>query len=239
MVPTNIFTRFAVAKEKICLDENTILRLLGYNGMKAEPFVIETIKTCIHSSLSMISPTGGFVIKNIRSLEPKSGLLNIDGYIFNIHKIIASQLKNSELVALFVTTIGRNVENKSSECFQEGNMLEGYIYNLIGSEIAESAAEYIQNKIKETVAAEMFQITNRFSPGYCNWDVKEQFQLFNLLPKEFDEISLTESGLMNPVKSVSGIIGIGKNVKYGAYKCKFCKDEKCIYREKKSAEFPQ
>ncbi|MCK7538940.1 MAG: hypothetical protein MZV63_52410 [Marinilabiliales bacterium] len=47
-------------------------------------------------------------------------------------------------------------------------------------------------------------ITNRFSPGYCGWDVAEQHKLFSFFKDNFCGITLTESALMNPVKSVSG-----------------------------------
>jgi len=38
---------------------------------------------------------------------------------------------------------------------------------------------------------------------------------------------------MKPVKSVSGIIGIGRDVKYAPYQCHACEDKNCIYRNRK------
>jgi len=57
------------------------------------------------------------------------------------------------------------------------------------------------------------KITNRYSPGYCGWDVTEQHKLFQLMPENYCGIKLTPSALMDPVKSISGIIGIGKMLK--------------------------
>ncbi|MHB8579979.1 MAG: vitamin B12 dependent-methionine synthase activation domain-containing protein [Ignavibacteriaceae bacterium] len=74
------------------------------------------------------------------------------------------------------------------------------------------------------------KITNRYSPGYCNWNVSEQHLFFSLLPQNFCGITLTESSLMLPVKSISGIIGIGSNVKYSKYFCDKCGVKDCTYR---------
>lgn len=232
MFQTDIFTRIAIDIEEIQVNENSILQLLGYDGKKADPFILETIKTSIKSSLSMLSPLGGFIIYKIEELKSKEGLLLLKSTSFEIHKIIAAHLKNSEYVAVFYATIGKGLELQSSRHFHGGNMLEGYIYNLIGSEAAESAAEFVHQKIKNIANYAGYSITNRFSPGYCNWNVKEQFKLFGLFPDNFNDITLTESALMNPVKSVSGIIGIGENAKYKPYTCKLCDDDKCIYRNK-------
>jgi hypothetical protein len=83
----------------------------------------------------------------------------------------------------------------------------------------------------------MFQnqlnITNRYSPGYCNWSVSEQKLLFSFLPDGFCGIKLNDSALMTPIKSISGIIGIGQNVKMNEYNCNHCGVKDCTYRSKK------
>ena len=53
--------------------------------------------------------------------------------------------------------------------------------------------------------------TNRYSPGYCGWHVSEQHKFFAFLPQNYCGIELSDSALMKPVKSVSAIIGIGKD----------------------------
>jgi hypothetical protein len=60
--------------------------------------------------------------------------------------------------------------------------------------------------------------------------VAEQHALFALLPPQFCGISLGESALMHPVKSVSGIIGVGPEVKYSDYLCDVCNVSDCTYR---------
>jgi hypothetical protein len=46
----------------------------------------------------------------------------------------------------------------------------------------------------------------RYSPGYCGWDITGQRQLFQALRPEEIGITLRESCLMEPLKSISGVL---------------------------------
>jgi len=52
-----------------------------------------------------------------------------------------------------------------------------------------------------------------------------------LFPENHCGIKLSDSCLMDPIKSVSGVIGFGRNVKKTAYECQMCELETCIYRK--------
>ncbi|HEX2934115.1 MAG TPA: vitamin B12 dependent-methionine synthase activation domain-containing protein [Bacteroidales bacterium] len=226
------FTPIAVPTSEIKVEEKQILRLLGYESDHIEPFISETIQRRIAASKGMIAARGGFIIRPVSNISPAKELLMVDNEMFHIGKIVASHLKRAEFVALFAVTIGKDLENHSEELFSQGEMLDGYVVNLIASEAAESAAAFIHHHISELAQAKHLHVTNRYSPGYCNWNVAEQFKLFHFFPESFTDISLTESALMNPVKSVSGIIGIGEHVRFNQYKCAICNDKQCIYRQK-------
>ena len=115
----------------------------------------------------------------------------------------------------------------------ERDFLRGYVYDVIGSEIVEAACDLMQAELENAAVASGNKITNRYSPGYCGWNVSEQHKLFQLIPYNYCGIKLNESALMDPEKSVSGFIGIGENVKNNAYMCKICDMKDCIYRKLK------
>src|SRR4030042_6081869 len=116
---------------------------------------------------------------------------------------------------------------------KEGALLKGYVYDVVGSEIVEAAGDLMQNELEKNMLVKGKKITNGFSPGYCGWDVAEQHKLIQLLPDNYCGIRLTDSALMDPVKSVSGFIGIGANVKRLPYTCSFCDMKGCLYRKNK------
>lgn len=160
--------------------------------------------------------------------------IGIEDVIFAVKPIVFRQIQEADEVALFICTAGPVIGEMSRQSMKEGDLLRGYIYDVIGSEVVENAADRMQAELRAEAASHGKMITNRFSPGYCGWDVAEQHKLFSFFKENFCGITLTESALMNPVKSVSGIIGIGKNVKFAPYQCHVCDDKHCIYRNKKS-----
>ncbi len=147
-------------------------------------------------------------------------------------KLVTAFLKRSEKIVVFVCTIGDAVEKLSKQFMGKGDALEGYIYDIIGSELAECVADELHDYIDEVAKKDGFNVSNRYSPGYCNWPVSDQHKLFSLLKGNTCGVSLTESSLMLPVKSVSGILGVGKGMRRLKYKCDICNDKNCILRKK-------
>ena len=161
----------------------------------------------------------------------KSNLSILVGNVtLSIHKIIYQQIKKSNSVAIFVCTAGKKITDRSKEFMRDGDLLKGYVYDLFGSIVVESAMDIIQDSLQKEMTMLGLKITNRYSPGYCGWEVAEQKNLFSLLPEHFCGIELTSSCLMQPTKSVSGIIGIGDSVKLNRYLCNICDATDCLYK---------
>ncbi len=221
----------SISSKKININLNNILNLLGYLEVeKIDKSIIEKVNYYIKKCINICSPKGCFFIDRIIKMDKKKGNLKINEIILKIGNKIAAQLNNSEYLALFICTAGDEIEKYSKELMINNEYLESYIVDLLGSEIAEESANYIHQKINNKAKSMKLKITNRFSPGYCNWNVNEQFKLFNFFPDNPCNIKLTGGGLMKPIKSVSGIIGIGKNVKFRDYACEFCNFKECQFR---------
>ena len=152
------------------------------------------------------------------------------------HKIVFGQLKKADSLAVFLCTAGEEIGIRTRKAMSEGDPLTGYIYDIIGSIVVDAAADRMQSELEKTILSAGKKITNSYSPGYCGWDVSEQHKLFRLIPDNFCGIRLTDSALMDPVKSISGIIGIGENVRYNPYRCSLCDMKDCAYRELKEKD---
>jgi hypothetical protein len=189
------------------------------------------IKKAIDDISLQLEVKGGYRYCDDIDFTRESATLRIENVTFSVGRIIGRQINAIEAVAVFACTAGSNISDLSKTYMQRGDLIQGYILDTIGSVTAEKAMDVIQEKLAEAESRKGRKITNRFSPGYCDWHIKDQQQLFSLLPKNFCGITLTESSLMLPIKSVSGIIGIGENVKSLEYPCKICKRQKCFRRK--------
>jgi len=209
-----------------------IIESLGIPQGQAEPFLVEQITTLIDYCSGICSPCAGYSVFSSPLFSGNEGRMHLDGITFNLNKTVAPALHKSNEIAGFIGTCGENIEQYSRSLMKEGNALEGLIVDLIGSEIAEGVAEFIHQKLENDMNMAGLKVTNRYSPGYCNWPVSDQQKLFSLPRLNTCGVRLTPSSLMLPVKSVSGIIGIGRNVVNRGYACMRCETDHCLYREK-------
>jgi hypothetical protein len=215
------------------LTSQSIETVLGYKEGEDRELVSGLIEDIFGEAEDISNIKAQYIVYDKVQFEADTRSVRINDIMFGINKIIFGQLKKSESVAVFLSTAGEEIGIRSRNAMQERDLLRGYIYDVIGSKIVEAAADLMQEDLQQTMKEAGNMITNRYSPGYCGWDVAEQHSLFRLVPENFCGIKLTPSALMDPVKSASGIIGIGKNVRYNPYTCRMCGQEDCVYRRLK------
>ena len=197
---------------------------LSENALKTEEIVrltgpgFEDEIFRINQAFLKVNALAGYTVIERAVTTPEMGL--------KISKIF----EKSEKTALFVLTLGRGYE-KIAETYR-GDSLLYYLTDVIASEYTEMIAHVINNKIAEYASSLGLGSSNRYSPGYCGWKLSGQRTLFSFLPPIPCGIELTDSCLMKPVKSISGAVAIGRNIKFQKYDCGTCKDEGCLYRNK-------
>ncbi|MBB3187013.1 vitamin B12 dependent-methionine synthase activation domain-containing protein [Microbacter margulisiae] len=173
---------------------------------------------------------GGYNILPVNKIQIREGMIEIAGTNLHLERQICSYMKGATSAALFLCTAGNIFTKLANQLTNKGDLLEAYIVDVIGSLTVENAMDKIQDILSSEASLENLNISNRYSPGYCNWHLASQETLFHLIGTNPTGISLSESCLMQPIKSVSGIIAIGAEVKKRAYGCPVCKNQSCIYR---------
>ncbi|MFN8239954.1 MAG: vitamin B12 dependent-methionine synthase activation domain-containing protein [Bacteroidales bacterium] len=209
-----------------------IERILGNERDENRQLVLDMIEDAMKDASRICDIKAQYTIREDFSLDHQSAVMLAGGMNFGIGKIILGQIRKAESIAVFTCTAGSAIGNLSRELIAGKDFLKGYILDIAGSEIVEAAADRMQALLSEDVGRDGNRTTNRFSPGYCGWHVSEQHKLFRLFPSNFCGITLNESALMDPIKSISGIIGVGPTVKMKPYTCSFCDAENCIYRKR-------
>jgi len=217
-----------ISFQDINLSVSQVTNAMGYKEHIPSSEILSKIRLLINEAVSKCNPTYSYYIYD--GCCGKS-FLHCDKLIFDTGKIITHSLKGSERFAVFVASAGTLFQQWLEELEQSSDIVNHYIADCIGSEIAEATADFMQNQLENECREKGFAISNRYSPGYCGWDVKEQHKLFSLLGNDTCGITLKESGLMYPIKSVSGVIGIGKEIKRKEYGCKQCNYKHCYKRK--------
>jgi hypothetical protein len=226
-------TRFQFDFTELKLSKAHIESFIGYKEGELHEPVSEIIRNILEEAKEMCDIRAEYNILPVLDFNDSEKSIRIKDQVFSVNNIVFGQLKKSESIAVFLSTAGDEIGTRSRNAMTEGDLLKGYIYDVVGSEIVEAAADIMQNALETEMAAEGKRITNRYSPGYCGWNVAEQHKLFRFMPYNFCGIRLTSAALMDPVKSLSGFIGIGNNVKRLPYTCSVCDMKDCIYRRVK------
>lgn len=228
-------TTFSCTFNELNITSEMAERVMGYTDASDVPEpVVESIKEILGMAEELYAIRGGYNIIDPLLIDKEKRQIFSHDYWFKTGQIVTHQLRRSEMGAWFVCTAGEEVSSYSRRLMDEGDLIKGYVVDVLSNIAVDSAMDLIQAHLKDTMARIGLKITNRYSPGYCNWDIIEQKQLFKAFPDNFLGISLSESCLMIPVKSISGIIGIGKDVRYNEYTCNLCDDKQCLYRNRKA-----
>jgi hypothetical protein len=206
---------------------------MGYKDGESHETISQLVGKVLKEAETDFSIRAEYSVFPVIRFNEAEKSVEINNLTFNLRKIVFGQIKKSDFIAVFLCTAGKEIGIRSRAAMKEGDLLTGYIYDVIGSEIADAAADLMQDSLRETMVSEGKKITNRYSPGYCDWDVVEQHKLFQLMPDNFCGIKLNASALMDPEKSISGFIGIGEHVRYNQYTCGLCDMKDCINRKVK------
>ncbi|MBU0895073.1 MAG: hypothetical protein KJ584_00600, partial [Candidatus Omnitrophica bacterium] len=96
----------------------------------------------------------------------------------------------------------------------------------------ESLADTLGSRILKEDGRKGMSASMPFSPGYCDWPIEEQIKLDKILGFSRIGVRLTESCMMAPRKSISGLIAIGpaKLFSKARPKCGICTMKNCGYR---------
>jgi hypothetical protein len=235
----------SLAGRSLPLSSTGLLQFLGYHLAEARPAMRARLpeiaaKMLAHGS-ELVEPAFAWrVVPVSLDTEPEAAhCLPPWSTSLLVGQLIRAELRGSEALAVFVATIGPRLEENARALLAGGKLLEGWVLDAVGSLAAEAVADVAQREVQVLAAAQGWKATNRFSPGYCTWETAGQHALFSLLPAQPAGVTLNDSALMTPLKSVSGVVGIGPAVEYRAYRCEVCTMTGCPARRGPTPPAPQ
>lgn len=148
---------------------------------------------------------------------------------------LQKNLAGCESIVLFAATIGITLDRLVSR-YLKTSPARALLLSAIGAERIESLCNAFNQEItKEKEALGLFTVP-RFSPGYGDLPLSVQKDIFSVLdcPRKIG-LSLNESLLMSPSKSVTALIGVTpcnkKNM--AAPSCQDCRKTDCQFRRTK------
>jgi hypothetical protein len=142
-----------------------------------------------------------------------------------------------EAVGAGICTVGSAIEDRVRALWDSRELPLAVMLDSVGSAAAESLAEYANDLLCQAAISAGTKVTNRISPGYAGWDTAEQAALFHLCPGDPIGVTLNDSCVMSPGKSISFLVGVGPEARVDHYftQCRRCWMPDCAYRRAPAA----
>lgn len=207
-------------KRDLEIDKNEVLRYLGYGKNPADEMVLKKIDSVSEKMRECLS---------LKACYEKYPLITMDdslcfGNIKTTSKDLKNNLQGCSDVIVFIATIGIDADR----IIGKNSILspsDAVIAQSIGTAFIESWCDVLCQKFSEDLA-----VKPRFSPGYGDFGIENQKEIFSMLDASRKiGVSLTDSLQMVPSKSVSAIVGIGGDG-HTKENCQICDNINCPYR---------
>lgn len=216
----------ASAIDSITIEKSSVSRYLGYlRSQNLSASVSSMIDSQIEEAQRLIKPSYSCTIRKV--LDAESPRTFIEGPVIFTSNIITGILSRCHEAAIFVATVGAGLEERVSQLMNKGEMLKAVVLDAVGSAAIEKVACELEENVRRKALAGGAEISRRYSPGYCDWDIKQQKLLFDTLDGDSAGVELTKDCLMTPQKSISGIIGIGFDQAITVSSCLSCSKKDC------------
>ena len=141
-------------------------------------------------------------------------------------------------LALFVATVGARVTDRIRDLLAHDEPALAVMLDAVASTAADRLTHLlaVRHAAATGGADGQGRLTLGYSPGYCGWHVSGQRALFAYLQADAIGVTLNASCLMDPLKSVSGVLAAGPADIHrflpGYEFCADCRNRTCLGRAK-------
>lgn len=213
-------------KNLINIDKGEVLRYLQYKNQHIEDNLNNIIDSCIYFTKQVTNPRYTYKICSIDKKKTKENgnivYLKNEGVEFE-SKDIYDLLIDCDECILMSATLGIEIEREIRKLTYT-ELTKGVIVDACATTAIEEVCDIIQDNIAKGLVNKRKNITMRYSPGYGDLSIEKNKDILNIL-NSHNRIGLTvsDSGIMIPRKSVVAIIGVSnKEIKKVKKSCEIC-----------------
>lgn len=210
------------------LDEKEILRYLGCGGKPPDAVLHKLVLSCAEELEQVATPRSISRLFPVTFLENgvRLGNITVEGRNLRQH------IRGCKEAVLFAATLGAQAD-VLLERYSRIDMSRAAVLQAASAAMIESYCDEAEKEISAQAARRGLFLRPRYSPGYGDFPIRLQREILNTLdcPKRIG-LSMTESFMLVPTKSVTAVIGLTSD-STGCHiaKCMGCSDGNCPFRK--------
>ena len=202
--------------------------VLRYAGTREET---PEIARLLDSALAEVKPTlSGTVCWREFPLAWQDGMPDL-GFVRIQSDALRRNLQGCDRIVLFAATVGLGLDRLIAR-YSRVSPSRALMLQAIGAERIEALCDTFCGEIRQSAKATGLRAAPRFSPGYGDFPLSVQTEIFQVLDcSRKIGLTLNQSLLMSPSKSVTAVIGLGACASCtNPTGCQSCGKTDCNYR---------
>ena len=213
----------------IAFERSEALRYLGYHGtQQPDEAVQQSLDRCADELQNVVAPKS--VFQAFPLTHPVEGTMKLAD-VFIHSKNLSRTLKGCTSVYLMAATLGIDVDRLIARA-SAVRMSDAVMYQAIAAAMIEAYCDEVNDVLRQEAERVGLYCRPRFSPGYGDFRIEHQRDFSRLLntPKKIG-LTVTESCLLVPIKSVTAVIGLSNSPQPCHRKgCEECEKKDCAFR---------
>lgn len=210
------------------VNRREIYRYLGLGNHEPDQRTRELTENCVEELFGVISPRNFSRSFPLRFLP--DGTMDFTCFTVKSRNLSRNLADCSEVI-LFAASLGTGPDFLIQR-YSRLEMSRAVVLQAAAAAMIEAYCNEVNAELKKEAKGRGLYLRPRFSPGYGDFSLEYQRHLCRTLSAEKTVgITLTDSLLMMPSKSVTAVIGAGKTacgcVSEG---CESCRKTDCLYR---------
>ena len=198
--------------------------ILRYAGCReADPAVLQLLDACLAEAEPILRGAVCYLLLSV-AVEGK----RCDFGAFSLTSAsLADRLRGCDRVLVLAATVGIGLDRLIAR-YGSPSPAKAVLLQAIGAERIEALVDAF---LTEFSAEQGTPLRRRFSPGYGDLPLSAQRELFAVLDAaKHIGLSLTDSLLMTPSKSVTALVGLGDDPTPPRHRCEACELKTCAFR---------
>lgn len=210
------------------INKREVLKYLGYRGGEVEKGILDAIDKMEKLVFASAQPRACHAVFAVKSRAPllfNNCEVRFDGNDAD------RLLENSDECIFMAATLGIGIDARLRS-LSVTNMSDAVIFDACASSAIENVCDNYMRALEEEYGKKGLYLTDRFSPGYGDMPIENQKYITETLnTQKRIGLCLNSSMTLQPVKSVTALIGISHNKEKRRGECESCSiKEGCAFR---------
>lgn len=211
------------------VDAREAYRYLGLRGRAPDAATERAVDEALRALQDEIDPK--HVARRFALARPEDGVLEIEGLRIE-SRALCVHLDGCGEAYLMAATLGIGPDRLIARAQAAGAMARAMALQAAAAAMIEALCDTVNAHLAAQALQRGQYLRPRFSPGYGDFPLTCQPGLFRLLDVQRRiGVTLTDSCMMIPTKSVTAVVGLCERVATHPDKCAACERRDCAFRD--------